>query len=111
MPIKSRQRHGKVKGECTIPPAIPESQLPNLMFKRDRRAERAIREYVEWQAPDEKVTRGAGDDRICPGSQAGRLGRLRLTSEHDEGEAVPGCQRCGWIESFVANSSKAVAKS
>ena len=41
--------------ECTIPPVIPPAALPNLMFKRDRQAERAIREYVEWQAQDEKV--------------------------------------------------------
>jgi hypothetical protein len=42
--------------ECIIPPAIPDSALPNLMFKRDVEAERAIREYVERQAKDERVT-------------------------------------------------------
>ncbi len=46
----------KQKSECTIPPAIPDAQLPNLLFKRDQRAEMKIREYVEWQASDEKVT-------------------------------------------------------
>lgn len=46
----------KLKSECTIPPAIPDAELPNLLFKRDHRAEMRIREYVEWQAPDEKVT-------------------------------------------------------
>lgn len=40
---------------CTIPPALAPSSLPNLMFKRDQHAERAIREYVEWQADDETV--------------------------------------------------------
>ncbi len=41
--------------ECIIPPIIPPSALPNLMFRRDQQAEREIREYVEWQAHDEKV--------------------------------------------------------
>jgi hypothetical protein len=53
---RSRKRSARVKGECTIPPAIPDAELPNLILKRDRRAEKAIREYVEWQAPDERVT-------------------------------------------------------
>lgn len=44
------------RGECTIPPTIPHTALPGLVFKRDDDAERRIREYVEWQAPDEKVT-------------------------------------------------------
>ncbi len=43
------------EGECVIPPAIPTSVLPNLMFKRDMEGERSIRSYVEWQAQDEKV--------------------------------------------------------
>jgi hypothetical protein len=46
----------KVEGACIIPPAIPAEALPNLMFKRDRLAERAIREYMESQVRDEKVT-------------------------------------------------------
>jgi hypothetical protein len=54
--IKRTTRRAAAKTECTIPPAIPDSALPNLMFKRDRRAEKSIRDYVEWQAPDEKVT-------------------------------------------------------
>jgi len=54
--IKRGTRRAAVKTECTIPPAIPDWALPNLMFKRDRRAEKAIRDYVEWQARGEKVT-------------------------------------------------------
>jgi hypothetical protein len=53
--IKRGTRRAVAKTECTIPPAIPHSALPNLMFKRDRRAEKAIRDYVESQARDEKV--------------------------------------------------------
>ena len=52
----SKRKTKQLGGECIIPPAIPEAQLPNLMFKRDREAEKAIREYVEWQAPDEGVS-------------------------------------------------------
>lgn len=55
MTRKLKKRNPSVEGECIIPPAIPDTELPNLMFKRDREAERAISEYVEWQAPDEKV--------------------------------------------------------
>lgn len=40
---------------CTIPPVMPASALPNLLFKRDQHAERTIRDYVEWQASDETV--------------------------------------------------------
>jgi hypothetical protein len=41
--------------DCTIPPPIPDGALPNLLFKRDRAGEQAIRKYMEWQANDEKV--------------------------------------------------------
>jgi hypothetical protein len=53
---KRAPRRPRITTECTIPPEIPDTALPNLMFKRDRLAEKAIREYVEWQAPDTKVT-------------------------------------------------------
>src|SRR5947209_5947642 len=43
------------KDECTIPPALPLSMLPNLTFNQPKHEERAVREYVEWQANDEKV--------------------------------------------------------
>jgi hypothetical protein len=46
----------KVDDECVIPPAILDTQLPNLMFKRDQEAEKPFVEYVEWQAKGEKVT-------------------------------------------------------
>src|SRR2546422_531108 len=38
---------------CTIPPAIPDTALPGLIFKRDIDAETAIRRYVEWQGKEE----------------------------------------------------------
>ena len=44
------------KRDCTFPPVIPTRELPNLMFKRDSLAVRAVHEYVESQARDEKVT-------------------------------------------------------
>jgi len=40
-------------GDCTIPPAIPDTALPDLVFKRDLDAEMAIRRYVEWQGKEE----------------------------------------------------------
>jgi hypothetical protein len=40
---------------CTIPPALPASAFPDLLFERDEQAERAIRDYVEWQADGETV--------------------------------------------------------
>ncbi len=54
-PRKASNRKIAPKDECVIPPKIPDSALPNLVFKRDRDAEREIREYVESQAKDEKV--------------------------------------------------------
>ena len=35
---------------------MPEGALPNLLLTRDQEAERRIRDYVEWQAKDEKVS-------------------------------------------------------
>ena|GEM_PF-353253 len=55
-PKSSSRRTRTQRGDsCTIPPAIPHEQLPDLLFRRDRAAERSIREYVEWQVRDEKV--------------------------------------------------------
>src|SRR5712691_2998956 len=51
--IERPRRSRKLKGECTIPPAIPDTALPDLIFKRDREAEGAIRDYVEWQAKED----------------------------------------------------------
>lgn len=41
--------------ECVIPPILPTSVLPDLMYKRDEQAERNVSRYLEWQASDEKV--------------------------------------------------------
>jgi hypothetical protein len=43
------------RDDCTIPPAIPATALPNLMFKRDQQAEHSIRQYVEIQSNGEIV--------------------------------------------------------
>lgn len=44
-------------GECTIPPPINVTLLPDFVFGRPEHEERRVREYVEWQARDEKVIR------------------------------------------------------
>lgn len=54
---------------CVIPPAIPASELPNLLFRREQQAEREIYEYMEWQAPDEKVQHA---ERVATESVLGR---------------------------------------
>jgi hypothetical protein len=46
-------RKRRPTGECTIPPAIPDTALPDLILKRDLDAETAIRRYVEWQGKEE----------------------------------------------------------
>ena len=43
------------EGDCVIPPVMPASALPNLMFKRDLKGERSIRSYVEMESRGEKV--------------------------------------------------------
>jgi ribosomal protein S27AE len=52
---KTNKRRSKDPSAHVIPPAIPDSALPGLVFKRDKRGEDKIREYVEWQAKGEKV--------------------------------------------------------
>jgi len=42
-----------VKGECVIPPAIPDTALPDLILKHDLDSEASIRRYVEWQGKEE----------------------------------------------------------
>ena len=48
----ARERN-RPAGECTIPPASPDTALPDLILKRDLDAETAIRRYVEWQGKEE----------------------------------------------------------
>jgi hypothetical protein len=43
------------KGECTIPPALDLSALPDLVFGAYPHEERRVREYMEWQCGDETV--------------------------------------------------------
>lgn len=40
---------------CTIPPALPLDQLHKLQFHTSANEVQNIRDYVEWQAPEEKV--------------------------------------------------------
>jgi hypothetical protein len=49
---------------CTIPPAIPDTALPDLILKRDLDAETAIRRYVEWQGKEEVHPRRAHQHRV-----------------------------------------------
>jgi hypothetical protein len=48
-----RRRTRSVKGECVIPPVIPDTALPDLIVKRDLDAEASIRRYVEWQGKEQ----------------------------------------------------------
>ena len=52
---RTRKSSASTTDECTIPPILPTSVLPDLIFRRDEQAEREIRQYVESQAGDEKV--------------------------------------------------------
>ena len=40
---------------CTVPPALPLDQLHKLQFHTSTNEVQNVRDYVEWQAPDEKV--------------------------------------------------------
>jgi len=55
VPDESDPSASSIQRDCTVPPAIPHAMLPGLMFARDRESERLIREYVEWQAPNEHM--------------------------------------------------------
>jgi hypothetical protein len=48
---KGRKR--RPASECTIPPAIPDVALPDLILNRDLDAETAIRRYVEHEGKEE----------------------------------------------------------
>jgi hypothetical protein len=57
-PIKTRQQKSRArpKDDCTIPGPVPSVALPRLKVRPDAEHEqRHVREYLEWQAPDEKV--------------------------------------------------------
>jgi hypothetical protein len=41
------RRTKKPVGDCRIPPAIPDTALPDLLFERDKNAEALVRHYVE----------------------------------------------------------------
>src|SRR5216684_2201245 len=47
------KRTKKPVGDCTIPPAIPDTALPDLLFKRDMDAETLVRRYVECEGKEE----------------------------------------------------------
>ncbi len=53
---KPRKRAKTSEDACTIPPPPKYDVLAGLLFNRDPHGEIAIRDYVEWQASDEKVT-------------------------------------------------------
>jgi hypothetical protein len=53
---QSAPREKKVPADdCIVPPEIPKGELHKLMFRPAAPEVRSIHEYVEWQAPDEKV--------------------------------------------------------
>ena len=49
----NRNPRRRPSGECTIPPAILDDALPDLMFRRDRDAEQRIRDYMESEGKEE----------------------------------------------------------
>jgi hypothetical protein len=53
---KAKKSSALPKNECTIPGPVATSVLNKSVLKRADHEERAIREYVEWQARKEKVT-------------------------------------------------------
>jgi hypothetical protein len=52
---KGKTDDKKSSDDCTIPGPVPTSVLKNAVLNRSKHEEQAIREYVEWQAPKEKV--------------------------------------------------------
>lgn len=54
-PTRTKQRRASGKSECVIPPPVPLEVLPQFTLNTPAHKERRIREYVEWQAKDEKV--------------------------------------------------------
>lgn len=54
---KSKKAKGAsgARGECTIPGPVAASVLRKAVRNQPEHEERAIREYVEWQSPKEKV--------------------------------------------------------
>ena len=54
MTKKPGPRSQKRIDDCTIPPPIPSSALPNLMLPRDDEEVQRITDYVEWQSGKQK---------------------------------------------------------
>ncbi len=48
-----RERKRRPASECTIPPAIPDAALPDLILNRDLDAETVIRHYVEREGHED----------------------------------------------------------
>jgi hypothetical protein len=49
----TRKRTRRPEGECVIPPAIPDTALPDLVLNRDLDSETFIRRYVEREGKEE----------------------------------------------------------
>jgi hypothetical protein len=58
MPKSSKKAKRRIPSpdECTIPGRVPDSVLNKFVLNRSEPEADAIREYVEWQSPKEKVT-------------------------------------------------------
>jgi predicted transcriptional regulator len=54
-PRRPAQRRAS-NGDCVIPPATPPEAAGQFVLNGAHHEEQAIREYVEWQTRDEKVT-------------------------------------------------------
>jgi predicted Zn-ribbon and HTH transcriptional regulator len=53
---KKAKRQLSSPDECTIPGRVPDSILNEFVLNRSEHEAQAIREYVAWQSPKEKVT-------------------------------------------------------
>jgi hypothetical protein len=53
-PTKSRKRRVKVKGECTIPPRVPDEVLNRFTIGRNENEANRIAEYVELQCAKDR---------------------------------------------------------
>ena len=59
--VESRKASRKVKGECLIPPRVPNAAINQFAFKRGDAESKRVIDYVEWQwGKDPK----RGDERV-----------------------------------------------
>src|SRR5690348_10740103 len=50
-----KKKRKKISGECTIPPPVDVSVLPDLVFGEVPYEEQRVRSYMAWQCSEEEV--------------------------------------------------------